>query len=127
MAVKGVSVRGIAHDVTAEAAAGRERLAASLKPAPAGESSAVAVPGRQEELRFPLESDLEKAVEDLNKVSSFVSKGLRFQLHEDSGRMMVKVIDSKTMEVIREIPPERVLEVLARIKDMIGLLLDERA
>jgi len=39
--------------------------------------------------------------------------------------MMVQVYDREDNEVIREIPPERVLNLVAQIQQMIGLLLDE--
>ena len=70
---------------------------------------------------------LRKAVETLNGATQIVNKMLRFELHEGSGRMMVRVIDSSTQEVIKEIPPEAVLEAVARVREIIGLLLDERA
>lgn len=70
---------------------------------------------------------LKKAVETLNGATQIVNKMLRFELHEGSGRMMVQVIDSSTQEVIKEIPPEAVLEAVARVREIIGLLLDERA
>lgn len=70
---------------------------------------------------------LKKAIESLNSASQIVNKQLRFQLHEGSGRMKVQVVNSATQEVIKEIPPEAVLEAAARVKEIIGLLLDERA
>ncbi len=39
---------------------------------------------------------------------------------------MVKVIDTNTDEIIREIPQEKVLDNIANIKEMLGLLLDKR-
>ena len=42
-------------------------------------------------------------------------------------RIMVKVINIDTDEVIKELPPEDVLDTVARIREMIGLLIDERA
>lgn len=52
---------------------------------------------------------------------------LRFQVHEPTGRIWVQVIDAETNEVIREIPPERYLDLVARIWELVGLLVDERA
>lgn len=70
---------------------------------------------------------LKKAVETLNGATEIVNKQLEFVLHEGSGRMMVRVIDSASQEVIKEVPPEAVLEAVARVREIIGLLLDERA
>ena len=69
---------------------------------------------------------LERAMEELNKATYIVDKRLRFSIHEESERMQVFVIDNKTQEVIKEIPPEEFLNIVARIQEMVGLLLDER-
>ncbi|HHV15959.1 MAG TPA: flagellar protein FlaG [Gelria sp.] len=67
-----------------------------------------------------------KVMNDLMKVSNY---HLQFRVHEDSGRVQVKVIDSESKEVIREIPPEKLLECSAMIKSMLdkmaGILVDE--
>ncbi len=44
---------------------------------------------------------------------------------DDTGRPAFLVIDDETGEVIREVPPEEVLELAARMKQMVGYLLDE--
>ena len=49
---------------------------------------------------------------------------LRFTIHEESGQIMVKVINTEDDSVIREIPPERVLDFVAHVKKMLGILFD---
>jgi len=44
---------------------------------------------------------------------------------EDTKRVIVKVIDTKTDKVIKEIPPEQIVQLAAKIQEMIGLLVDE--
>jgi flagellar protein FlaG len=39
---------------------------------------------------------------------------------------MVKVVDTETQEVIREIPSEKILDMVANILEMAGILVDER-
>ncbi len=73
------------------------------------------------------EMDIEGAVDGMNEIVEHVHRGLRFVLHEDTNRMMVRVIDVVTDEVIKEIPPEDVLDTAARIREMIGILIDEKA
>lgn len=53
--------------------------------------------------------------------------GLKFEVREQSGRIKVTVFDKKTDEVIREIPPQQVLDLLRKIEGMIGLLFDQNA
>lgn len=51
---------------------------------------------------------------------------LSFYLHTSSQRVGVRVIDSDTSEVIKELPPEQQLELVARIRKMVGMILDEQ-
>ena len=46
---------------------------------------------------------------------------------ESTGRLLARIIDCKTNEVIREVPPERVLEFVKRFQEFLGLLFDEQA
>lgn len=72
-------------------------------------------------------SELQNGVEKLNLTAQAFDTGLRFRLHEDSERLMVQVVDrSANNEVIKEIPPEKVLDMVARIQDIIGLFIDTR-
>ena len=51
---------------------------------------------------------------------------LHFDIHEASERVMVTVIDTNTDEILREIPPESRLEMIARMKEHVGILYDGR-
>lgn len=66
------------------------------------------------------------SLQSLNEMSLIFDKGLRFQVHEATERTMVKVIEKETDRVLKEIPPEEVLNLVARIRDLIGLMLDVR-
>jgi flagellar protein FlaG len=75
---------------------------------------------------FALE-DVRQATEALDKTVKALNSRLSFVFHEDSGRMQVQVVDNQTQEVVKEIPPTEVLEVVAHIREMIGVLLDKKA
>jgi len=85
---------------------------------------------KKEELsRKELLGMLEEKTGQLNRALEIFNKRLRFEVHEGTERIMVKILEKRTGdtdEVIREIPPERVLDMLARLEEMIGLLIDER-
>lgn len=105
------------------------RTVVSTDPVPAADR--ITRPGKEQEAQVQQEQQvtrdsLEKAIAELNKATDFVDKRLRFSIHEESERMQVFVIDNKTQEVIKEIPPEEFLNIVARIQEMVGLLLDER-
>lgn len=51
---------------------------------------------------------------------------LQFSVHKATGRTMVKVTDQDSGKLIREIPPEQVLDLAAKIDDMIGILFNKK-
>jgi len=51
---------------------------------------------------------------------------LQFSVHDSSGRIMVTVKDASTGQVIREVPPSDLLNLAAKLDEMIGLIFDER-
>jgi len=81
------------------------------------------VPSAREEI--PREQ-VEKAAEKLNRMMGIIDKKLQFTVHEKSNRIMVKVIDTKTDEVLEEIPSKKILDMLSSFTDIIGLMVDKR-
>ena len=74
------------------------------------------------------EKDLIAAADVLNEAMKISNYHLQFKVHKESGRLQVKVLDADN-KVIREIPPEKILDCSARIKELIdrmaGILVDE--
>ncbi|MFS8524390.1 MAG: flagellar protein FlaG, partial [Limnochordales bacterium] len=69
---------------------------------------------------------VQEMVDGLNQALQAANKRLQFLVHETTGRIYVKVIDRETEEVIREIPPEKILDLVGRIQELVGLLVDEK-
>lgn len=67
-----------------------------------------------------------KTIEKANKELVIANRALEFSVHEKTKEIMVKVIDVETKEVIREIPSEKILDMLANILELAGILVDER-
>jgi len=65
-------------------------------------------------------------VKEANKAIMMYNRSLEFSVHEKTKDIIVRVIDTETKEVIREIPPEKILDLVASILEMAGLLVDER-
>lgn len=65
-------------------------------------------------------------IEKLNETIQTFHEELKFELHEESERMMTKVVNIEEHEVIKEIPPKEILDMIGRIKKMVGLILDEK-
>lgn len=72
-------------------------------------------------------SALDQMVEGLNRALQVVDRRLQFLVHDTTGRILVKVINRETDEVIREIPPEKILDLVGHIHRFLGLLIDEKA
>jgi flagellar protein FlaG len=73
-----------------------------------------------------LEEEVRESVKDVNEIVDQVKEGLSFQIHEDTEELMIQVIDVNTDEVIKELPPEEMLDLKARIHEMVGILIDEK-
>lgn len=71
--------------------------------------------------------NLEGMVKDLNDVVQIVQRQLQFSLDEESGKTLVKVIDSETDEVIRQVPAEEILRMQQHLGEMNGLLFTTEA
>jgi flagellar protein FlaG len=53
--------------------------------------------------------------------------GLDFEVHDATGRLKVTVLDSDTGKIIREVPPQQVLDMVAKLDEMMGILFEQRA
>jgi len=51
---------------------------------------------------------------------------LKFEVHEATGEFVIRVYDEETDEIIREVPPEELLDLAAKMEQMMGVLLDEK-
>lgn len=67
-----------------------------------------------------------EAIEKANKAISGGNRRFEFSIHEKTNEIVVKVFDSETDELIREIPNEKILDMVAKICEMVGILVDER-
>lgn len=65
---------------------------------------------------------LEQSVSQLNELVQSVQRDLQFSIDEFSGDTVIKVLDTKTEEVIRQIPSEEVLALTKNIESLKGVL-----
>lgn len=73
------------------------------------------------------QAELNNAVADLNKVAQAASQGVRFSVDEDTGRTVVKVVDTQTDKVLRQIPTVEALKLWRSIEQMQGVMLRDTA
>lgn len=72
------------------------------------------------------EEEIIAAIEAANKHFEIFDKRLEFSIHEKTKEILVKIVDSSTEEVIKEIPSEKILDMIANMMELAGLLVDER-
>ncbi|RQD71047.1 MAG: flagellar biosynthesis protein FlaG [Tindallia sp. MSAO_Bac2] len=70
--------------------------------------------------------DFQDALDQANKSFEPLNRHFEFSPHDKLNRVMVKVIDTNTEEVIREIPPEKLVDMVANMLEVAGILVDER-
>jgi flagellar protein FlaG len=73
------------------------------------------------------EEELAETLAGLNSLMENMDRNLHFTYHEGADRIMVEVIDMATSEVVKTFPPEELLDLAARIGEMVGMFLDQRS
>ncbi len=68
---------------------------------------------------------IDNIVDTLNAAAKSVGKRVSFSYHEKTNRVIMKVRDTQTDQVIREIPPREMIRLLEHIHDMLGMFVDE--
>lgn len=69
------------------------------------------------------EKVLQKFEKALDKIQH---NSLEFTVHEKTGRTVIKVVDTNTKEVIKQLPPEDLLDLAAKLEEMSGVLFDKK-
>ncbi|MFA9377116.1 MAG: flagellar protein FlaG [Lachnotalea sp.] len=70
-------------------------------------------------------SDRKKSISEINSRLNKNTEAI-FGIHEATNRVTIKIIDKDTKEVIKEIPPEKTLEMIAKVWELAGILVDEK-
>lgn len=73
------------------------------------------------------EQQIKSAISQANsKLRSPHRTRCEFSYHEETKRVSIKVLDNDTQEVIREIPPEETLEMVQKMWELAGFIVDEK-
>lgn len=94
----------------------KEKASGSIKDV---ENKSKSEPGLNEKQWIEVIQRANKAIE--GTICSF-----KFSIHEQTKQIMVRVIDRSTKEVIREFPPEKILDMVAKMWEVAGIMVDER-
>lgn len=88
-------------------------------------SGTSSIGSEQEKVEMPQGNEaMRKAVEEINK--NVKNSEAVFGFHEETNRVTIKIIDKKSKEVIKEFPPEKTLDMIAKVWEMAGLMVDQK-
>ena len=73
------------------------------------------------------EEQVKPTTEALNNFLEFMGAEIRFKVHEKSQRLFVQLVSEKDQRVLRQYPPEEFLDMVARIREFVGIFLDKKA
>jgi len=79
----------------------------------------------EEKERAVSEDEIDEVLKDLEKFSNYFKTHLNFSKDESTGITVVKIINSETEEVIRQIPSEEILKIASKMQEVIGVLFDK--
>lgn len=68
----------------------------------------------------------QKIVREMNSAFAVLNTRISFGVIEELDKVVIRVIDNETNKVLRQIPPEELVQVMVRMRELVGLLIDER-
>lgn len=99
--------------------------ATTVKVAAADKADAQGQDGNNAAAQQQVSNDqIKKAVEQLNK--NMAQSTAVFGIHEGTNRVTIKIVDKETKEVIKELPPEKTLDMIAKVWELAGIMVDEK-
>jgi len=142
MALEALS-NAVYHDVAkpttkpkAETTTGQESSAATINVTELPTTSRVAESSQNSALGNNQNSGQKEGVASEQQIKSAISQAnmklkahrtrCEFSYHEETKRVSIKVMDQETNEVIKEIPPEETLDMLQKMWEMAGIVVDEK-
>ncbi|WP_210090808.1 flagellar protein FlaG [Paenibacillus turicensis] len=72
------------------------------------------------------EEELIRSIDKAVKALQGPETTVEISVHDKTNAIMIKVLNKDTGELLREIPPEKTLEIVAKMMEFAGLIIDER-
>ena len=73
------------------------------------------------------EVDVKNAVDKLNKFLEDDKTHAVYEFHSKFNDLMIKIVDDNTGDVVLEIPPKKILDMIAKMCEMVGVMVDKKA
>ena len=111
-------------DVTAQEAAQMADPSVSIVEASSEKGNASENADGGENRQAASQEQIRKAVESINK--KMANAEAVFGIHEGTNRVTIKIVDKESKKTIKELPPEKTLDMIAKVWEMAGILVDEK-
>lgn len=123
MSVSQINTNGFSPATTSDISVGNRPVVTVVAQAP------VVMPGKavQATALIPESEQVNTAVEHINKFVQTMTSDLKFTVDEETGIQVVKVVDTKTKDVIRQIPSEEILAIAQALDQLQGLIIHQKA
>ncbi|HUT04744.1 MAG TPA: flagellar protein FlaG [bacterium] len=105
----------------------RDEAASVQRPAPVEETDDNARSSTAESSPARTEDDLKEFISMLNELSQMSKNQLEFEFEPEEEISVIRVVDAETGEMVRRIPPEKLLAAMNQVFDMLGIVLDKTA
>ena len=104
-----------------------QAVVAALAPTMDGASEQKADKIAMKPLHFlPTAEELKSMSYAMNRFVEMLTSDLKFEVHDKTHEIMVKFVNTKTGEVLKEYPPKEYLDMIARIRDYVGMVIDKK-
>jgi flagellar protein FlaG len=70
---------------------------------------------------------LTNSLDIADKLAKAFNKAIKFQIHDETEKLVVEIVDRETGNVIKQIPPEEMLRIAESVQEFLGLVVDEKA
>jgi flagellar protein FlaG len=71
--------------------------------------------------------EADQVTDEMNSIVQALNTKIQFQLHDKTKQLMVQVVDINDGKVLKEFPPHELLDVMAKIREYVGSLIDKKA
>ncbi len=75
----------------------------------------------------PSAEDVRRMARLLDKIVESLNWNIRVRIDENSDRIVTQIVDPEKNAVIKQIPPQELLDIMSRLKEFVGVLLDREA
>ena len=126
-----MGVRGISGDDSRLTGPAVEGALAARQPPPRAEPAEPSAPADRLEQRQQQPSPTREEVRHMSRLLEGILESLnwniKLRIDENHDRIVTQIVDPENDEIIKQIPPQELLEIMSRLKQLVGVLLDREA